>query len=132
MTYTQNIDLPTARVGDAYLGFGGFAGILIRPAVEEGETATPVAPSDPLTRVRMQFRRGCQVFALDTDPAANPDHLMTITDAAAWVVESTIIKDFLPLFGNWEWDAEFFSAYFGGGSCTLFSGVLMVDRQVSR
>jgi hypothetical protein len=133
MSYTEKVDLPSYRLGDTYMALGGFGPVLVTPAGEE----VAVTPDDPLLRVRMQFKlrhRGRNlVYTLDSDPSTNPDKLITISGPNLWIVEIGVIKDFLPQAGNWRWDAEFYSNYFGavGGSLTFYHGTLTVKNDIT-
>jgi hypothetical protein len=113
--YAVTIDLPCYILGDSYLGLGGFGPIII----------DDLQPSDPLLRCVVTFSLADETFTLDTDAGESPDHLMTITDEDTWEVESTEIDDFLPTKGAWNWEAEFYSVYFGE-KLTLYKGTLIV------
>ena len=113
MSCAETISLPCHTLGDSYLGLAGFGPILI----------DEVQPSDPLTRVTMIFNKKGTTFTLDTEEGA--DFLMVITDEDTWEVTVGNIAEFLPSAGDWSWEADFYSAYFGE-KLTLYTGSLIV------
>ena len=109
------IELPCHTLGDSYLGLAGFGPILI----------DEVQPSNPLLRVTMIFSRPGATFTLDTEASNNPDFSMVITDEDTWEVTVGTIAEFLPEAGSWDWEADFYSDYFGE-KLTLYAGTIIV------
>lgn len=110
------ITLPRTTRGDAYVA------IAIGPIIVNNAT-----PPGNLIRVVMTFRapNGTH-YLIDSNPAANPDHPATITDAANWEATIPPITNFLPLAATWEWQLHLTSDDAQLGRRTFYEGTITV------
>ena len=118
--YSQVIKLNDHKRGDKWVGISTIGPVTIN---DEQPTLT-------LDRVRMQFRKGNNVYKLDTD-ATERDAPITIVDATTWEVSvPEVDTGFLDVGGEWEWDMEFWET--GKlAPLTLFKGNIEVHCDVT-
>ena len=117
--YTEPVQLDDHKLGDRWVG------ATIGPVTINGST-----PSNPLTRVRMQFRLGTSVYTLDSDSSQTRDAAITIDDADTWEASIAELDTFLATPGRWSWDMEFYVAAYSS-PLTLFKGSILVHDQVT-
>ena len=118
--YTVLISLPDHKQGDAW------PGMAIGPIEVDGDT-----PAQTLARVRMQFRKGSEVYTFDSTAADDRDAAITISNAATWVAAIAETSAFLPSAGVWQWDMEFYRTGITD-PWTLYRGALVVHPGVTR
>lgn len=117
--YTVTIDLSDHKRGDKWPGIPSIGPVLINGA----------QPASALARIRAQFRRGAQVFTLDSNGTG--DALITILDAATWEATVPAIAQFLPTAGIWAWDMEFYAT--GEATpLTLYKGSIGVLDDITK
>jgi hypothetical protein len=121
--YTVTITLPEHVRGDRWVGITQIGPVLINGA----------QPAATLARVRMHLAHQATgaVFTLDTDPSADPDAPITITNATTWVAVIPEVQEFVEKAGQWIWDMEFHQTG-SAGPLTLYSGVLQVNEDITR
>jgi len=117
--YTETISLDDHKLGDRWVG------ATIGPVTINGET-----PSETLTRIRMQFRKGAASYTLDSDETEEPDAPITIDDGDTWEGSIDEVDDFLPTAGRWSWDMEFYVEEYDS-PLTCYKGHLTVHPQVT-
>lgn len=119
--YTVQINLPDHKRGDKWPGIPVIGPVLINGS----------QPETPLGRIRMQFRKGREVFSIDSNVSATCDAAVVIGDADAWSASIPDIPEFLPTSGTWSWDMEFYQT--GDDTpLTLYRGTIIVHPDVTR
>ena len=107
--------------GDRWQGIAA-----IGPVIIDGSQ-----PASPLSRIRLQFRRGGRLgVSLDSQPGGS--FTIVISNAESWSANIPPNGGSLPLeTGTWQWDAEFW----GEGDAaplTLYRGTVVIGPKVTR
>ena len=115
------IQLEPAVRGDKWQGIPAIGPVLING----------VAPTFPLSRLRMQFRKAGKLgMTLDSVPGEGI-YPIQISNAATWLAHIPVVQP-LPLdAGDWEWDLEFYAGT-DTAPLTLYKGVLSVTQDQTR
>lgn len=120
------IQLPPAVRGDKWHGIPTIGPVLVRENAEDPGTA----PSFPLSRVRMQFRRN-GVLGMTLDSDGSGDYPIQISNAATWLVHFPEIQP-LPLdAGIWQTDVEFWEGT-DTAPQTFYKASLTVTQDITR
>lgn len=90
-----------------------------------------VQPDQPLARVRMQFvsRENQKRYIIDSDPSQFRNAPAVIVNATTWEADIPEIQDFLPTYGIWDWDMEFYAGT-DTSPRTFYKGFFTVLRDV--
>ena len=115
------INLEPAVRGDKWQGIPTIGPVLVNG----------VAPTLPLARIRMQFRKAGKLgMTLDTQPGEGI-YPIQISNAATWFAHIPKVQP-LPLeSGDWEWDMEFYEGT-DTAPLTFYEGVLVVKPDKTR
>jgi hypothetical protein len=118
--YTVILFFPDHKRGDVW------PGLTIGPIEVDGDT-----PAQTLARVRMQFRKGSEVYTFDSTNAADRNAAITISNATTWTGSIAETSSFLPSAGVWSWDMEFYRTGITD-PWTLYRGTLLVHPDITR
>jgi hypothetical protein len=118
-TLPIQIDLSPTTAGDKWQGIAAIGPVLINGA----------QPAFPLSRVKMQFRRGGRLGAtFDSEPGGLP---IAISNATTWLAHIPESQP-LPLeAGVWQWDLEFWQGT-DAAPLTFYRGTLTVMPETTK
>jgi hypothetical protein len=119
-TLPIQIDLAATTAGDKWQGIAAIGPVLING----------LQPAFPLSRVKMQFRRGGRLGAtFDSEPGDS--YPITISNAETWLAHVPEVQP-LPLeAGSWQWDMEFFTGS-DTAPLTYYRGILTVLPEITK
>lgn len=126
MSLPVQINMLATTAGDKWHGIPTIGPVLIR----ENQDDPGTAPSFPLSRVRMQFRRNGQL-GMTLDSNGSGDYPIQISNAATWLVHFPEIQP-LPLgAGIWQTDVEFWEGT-DTAPQTFYKATLIVAQDITR
>ena len=107
--------------GDRWQGIAA-----IGPVIIDGSQ-----PASPLSRIRLQFRRGGRL-GVSLDSESGGDFPIVISNATTWAAHVSPNGRTLPLeAGSWQWDAEFW-AEGDTAPVTLYRGTITIGPKITR
>jgi hypothetical protein len=120
MSIPIQIDLAATTAGDKWQGIAAIGPVLINDA----------QPEFPLSRVKMQFRRGGKL-GVTFDSESGDSLPIVISNATTWLAHVPEVQP-LPLeTGTWQWDMEFWQGD-DAAPLTFYRGVLTVLPQITK